>query len=251
VLAALHAAFVGGTGEVVHVHHVPGGALTPVPWEIFEPAADRYDAWYEMPRGQRVEQAERALLDWLLGHVPDARTLLDVGCGTGRFTAWLAERGLHVFGLDRSPAMLSAMRKLHGGIPAILGDAHSLPIRAGAVDVTLFLATLEFLEEPLVGLIEAIRVSRRGVFLVVLNRWSLGGLSRRLGPQAHGDLLAEAHDPTIFALRAMVRRAAGSRLRAIAWSSTLFPDGLWAVRIRLPFGDVLGMAVVLAPWPSR
>jgi hypothetical protein len=89
------------------------------------------------------------------------------------------------------------------------------------------------------------------VFLVVLNRWSLGGLSRRLGPQAHGDLLAEAHDPTIFALRAMVRRAAGSRLRAIAWSSTLFPDGLWAVRIRLPFGDVLGMAVVLAPWPSR
>jgi len=217
-----------------------------VPWEIFEQAADRYDAWYETPRGQRAERAERALLDWLLGHVADARSLLDVGCGTGRFTAWLAGRPLQVFGLDRSPAMLAAMRQRHGRIPAILGDAHRLPLRAGAVDLTLLLATLEFLEEPMVAVAETVRVSRRGVLLVVLNRWSLGGLSRRFGPQARGSLLAQARDPTIFTLRAMVRRAAGPRLRALSWASTLLPDGLWTARTMLPVGDVLGMAVVLA-----
>ncbi len=217
-----------------------------MPWEIFEQAADRYDAWYETPRGQRAERAERALLDWLLGHVADARSLLDVGCGTGRFTAWLAGRPLQVFGLDRSPAMLAAMRQRHGRIPAILGDAHRLPLRAGAVDLTLLLATLEFLEEPMVAVAETVRVSRRGVLLVVLNRWSLGGLSRRFGPQARGSLLAQARDPTIFTLRAMVRRAAGPRLRALSWASTLLPDGLWTARTMLPVGDVLGMAVVLA-----
>lgn len=225
---------------------MPGRALSAVPWEIFEQAADRYDAWYDTPRGQRVERVERALLDWLLDQAQDARSLLDVGCGTGRFTAWLAGRGLQAFGLERSPAMLAAMRRRHGGIPAILGDAHRLPFRTGAVDVTLLLATLEFLEEPLVALAEAVRVSRRGVLLVVLNRWSVGGLSRRLGPQARGSLLGQARDSTIFALQAMARRAAGPRLRALAWSSTLFPDGLWAAQTRVPLGDVLGMAVLLA-----
>lgn len=226
---------------------MPRRALTAVPWEIFEQAADRYDAWYDTPRGQRVERAERALLDWLLDHVPDARSLLDVGCGTGRFTAWLAARPLQVIGLDRAPAMLGAMRRRHGKIPAILGDAHRLPVRAGIVDLTLFLTTLEFLEEPQIALAEAVRVSRRGVLLVALNRWSLGGLSRRLGRQARGSLLGQARDPTLFTLRAMARRAAGRRLRALSWASTLLPDGLWAARAMLPIGDVLGMAVMLGP----
>jgi SAM-dependent methyltransferase len=214
-----------------------------VAWEIFERAAARYDAWYDTPRGQRVEQAERALLEWLLGHVADARSLLDVGCGTGRFTTWLAGRELRVVGLDRSPAMLAAMRTGHAGIPAILGDAHRLPLRDEAVDLALLLATLEFLDEPLVALTEAIRVSRHGVLVIVLNRWSLGGLSRRIGRQARGRLLGRAHDLGLLALRAMMRRAAGNRLRAMHWASTLLPDGLWARRMTLPLGDVLGMVV--------
>lgn len=218
-----------------------------MPWEVFEQAADGYDAWYDTRRGWRAERAERTLLWWLLGHVPDARNLLDVGCGTGRFTAWLAERPLHVFGLDRSPAMLAAMRRRHAEMPAILGDAHHLPLRTGTVDLTLLLTTLEFLESPLMALAEAVRVARRGVLLVVLNRWSMGGLSRRIGRQARGSLLGQAHDTTIFTLRAMARRAAGRRLREIHWSSTLLPDGLSQARTMLPLGDVLGMAVVLDP----
>jgi hypothetical protein len=30
------------------------------------------------------------------------------------------------------------------------------------------------------------------------------------------------------------------------WASTLFPDGLWRQRARLPVGDVLGLAAVIA-----
>lgn len=218
-----------------------------MPWEIFEQAADGYDAWYDTRRGRRAERAERGLLAWLLNHVPDARGLLDVGCGAGRFTAWLAARPLQVFGLDRSPAMLTAMRRRHPEIPAILGDAHCLPLRTGAVDLTLLLTTLEFLEEPPVALAEAVRVSRRGLLLVVLNRWSTGGISRRIGRRARDSLLERAHDSTLFTLRAMARRAAGRRLRALRWASTLLPDGLSSVRTMLPLGDVLGMVVMLSP----
>jgi len=114
------------------------------------------------------------------------------------------------------------------------------------VEVTLFVTTLEFLERPAIALQEAVRVSRRGLVVVTLNRWSLGGLSRRWGPARRGPILAHAHDRTIRSLRDLVRTAAGRRLTGLRWASTLFPDGLWAWRSRIPLGDIIGITAQLA-----
>ena len=216
-----------------------------MPWHLYEKAATGYDAWYNTPRGQRVERAERALLSELLTAFPRGESLLEIGCGTGRFSAWLAPT-FRVLGIDRSPAMLAEMRARHPRIPAVLGDAHQLPLSDAAINLVVFITTLEFLEDPLAALREAVRVARRGLILVVLNCWSAGGLSRRVGPQARSALLGQARDWTLSSLGAMVREAAGGRLAGLLWTSTLFPDGLWAARRRLPLGDVLGMAVILA-----
>ena len=96
----------------------------------------------------------------------------------------------------------------------------ALPFRDGAVDLTLFVTTLEFLEDPAMAL-------------------------RDLGPMARATLLGQARDVTILSLRAMVRMAAGTRLSALRWASTLFPDGLWAWRSSVPLGDVIGIAARL------
>jgi SAM-dependent methyltransferase len=216
-----------------------------VAWHLFDQAAPRYDAWYDTAHGQRVESAERALLDELLAAYPGAESLLEIGCGTGRFAAWLAP-AFRMLGLDRSPAMLTEMRVQHPTIPAVLGDAHQLPLADASIDLVLFVTTLEFLEDPLAALREGVRVARRGLVLLVLNRWSVGGLSRRAGTQARSVLLGQARDLSLVSLRAMAMEAAGVRRLALPWASTLFPDGLWAARWRLPLGDVLGMAVVLA-----
>lgn len=73
--------------------------------------------------GARVDRAERALLGTLLAAFPGAESLLEIGCGTGRFTARLAD-AFPVMGLERSLAMLTALRARHPAIPVILGDAH-------------------------------------------------------------------------------------------------------------------------------
>jgi hypothetical protein len=143
--------------------------------------------------------------------------------------------------------MLAKLLERHPAIPIVCSDAHRLPFRPGAVDVSVFVATLEFLENPSAALAEAVSVSRMGLALVVLNRWSIGGLSRRWGAQADQPLLGRAADLALPALRVAVRRAAGARFVALDWTSTLFPDGLWMGRARIPLGDVLGMAVPLAP----
>jgi SAM-dependent methyltransferase len=218
-----------------------------VSWEAFERAAGRYEAWYATARGRRADRAERALLAWLLAWFPGVRRVLDLGCGTGHFTPWLAARADMAIALDRSPAMLREARARAGGSRLVLGDAERLPLRDGAVDVSLLVTTLEFLERPEQALLEVARVSERGLALLVLNRCSLGALSRRLGPQSRGSLLAGAHDCSKPGLRARLERTLGKRLLAMHWSSTLLPRPFGALRTPLPVGDVLGVAVELAP----
>jgi SAM-dependent methyltransferase len=41
----------------------------------------------------------------------------DIGCGSGRDTAWLAAHGFQATGFDASPALLEEARRLHPGIP--------------------------------------------------------------------------------------------------------------------------------------
>jgi len=217
-----------------------------MPWTIFERAAGQYEAWYGTAAGRRADQAERALLEWLLQRFPTAGSVLDVGCGTGHFMAWLATQRLWALGLERAPAMLAEMRLKWPYLPAVLGDAHQLPFRSGAVDVVLFVTALEFLEEPAAALAEAVRVARQGVVVVALNRWSLGGLSRRWGAQAKRPLLGQARDYSMSELQTQVRRAAGPRLQAVYWASTLLPNGLWRRCVHIALGDVLGLTAVLA-----
>jgi ubiquinone/menaquinone biosynthesis C-methylase UbiE len=225
----------------------------PVSWEIFEEGAARYEGWYGTPRGRRVDRAERAHLAGLLGWFPGARRVLEIGCGTGHFTQWISARGYLTIGLDRSPAMLREA-KARGGSPLLLADAHQLPLRDRAVDVCALVTTLEFLESPGQALQESVRVAERGLVLVVLNRSSLGALSRRWGPQSRGTLLAGARDFSRPYLQDQLEKAAGKRLVDLHWRSTLLPRPFDRLVTRVPFGDAMGVAMKLAtprPLPLR
>jgi hypothetical protein len=160
--------------------------------------------------------------------------------------AWLVTKGWWVVGLDRAPGMVAEAHHHRPALSLLLGDAHHLPCREGAVDLVVMITTLEFLEDPVLALTAAAQVARQGIVLAVLNRWSLGGVSRRWGPQARQPLLGQAQDYSVLALRRMVRQATGERLRGLHWTSTLFPSGLWRCRAPVPLGAVLGVAVVLA-----
>ncbi len=216
-------------------------------WRIFEPAAAGYEAWYATRRGRRADAAERRLLLHLLEPFPQARSAVEIGCGTGHFAAFLAQRGLDIIGLDRAPAMLSEARRLFPSLTLVLADAHRLPFRDGSADLAVFVTTLEFLEDPIRALREAVRVARHGMVVVALNRHSLGGLSRRWGPQARGALLGQARDYSAAELRLELEQAAGCRMGGIASASTPFPDGLAQMVSHIALGDVIGSAIRLKP----
>lgn len=205
--------------------------MEPPAWQLFERAPAGYEAWYSTPRGRRADGAEQALLDRLLTPFAAARSALEVGCGTGHFARWLANRLPRVVGLDRAPTMLAEARRRDPGLLLVQGDAHRLPIGSRAVDLSVFVTTLEFVEEPMQALAEAIRVARQGVLVVALNRWSAGGFSRRWGRDARGALLSRAHDFTLASLRELAsssgRGAArsGGRARCFPTASPKSPCG--------------------------
>ncbi|HOJ78366.1 MAG TPA: class I SAM-dependent methyltransferase [Bacillota bacterium] len=57
---------------------------------------------------------------------PDAKTILDLGCGTGRHAKLLSDKGYSLHGVDRSNSMLEIARSENKDIPFTLGDIRSV-----------------------------------------------------------------------------------------------------------------------------
>lgn len=81
--------------------------------EGFAQAYDRF--WHPYPT-----QSAKALLKLVRSAAPDARRILDIGCGTGIVAELFLQSGYEVTGIDRSPAMLAQARARLGGVPVLL-----------------------------------------------------------------------------------------------------------------------------------
>jgi SAM-dependent methyltransferase len=66
--------------------------------------------------------------------VDRAQWLLDLGCGAGRATHFLAERGFAVVSVDASLAGLALAQRVAPQLPLLLGDARQLALAACSVD---------------------------------------------------------------------------------------------------------------------
>lgn len=83
---------------------------------MFSRSADLYDALYATFKDY---PAEAARLRELIG--PDARTLLDVACGTGRHLELLQEH-FEVVGIDIDPELLAVARSRLAGVDVVEAD---------------------------------------------------------------------------------------------------------------------------------
>jgi SAM-dependent methyltransferase len=127
----------------------------------FDRIADRYDeSRGGVARGERVAAD---LVPWLApGRV------LEVGVGTGVVAAALQARGLQVFGVDLSEAMLRrAVDRV--GLRVVRADALALPIASGSMDNVLFVAALHAIGDVSGAVAEATRVLRPGGRLLAVH----------------------------------------------------------------------------------
>jgi len=138
--------------------------------------ARAYDAWFDHGWGAYAFEIERATLRNALGELAGLR-VVDVGCGTGRFTADLEDAGADLVAIDRDYAMLELARQRVDGT-ILHGDATALPLDDDTVDAPVAMTLLEFSDAAEDIVSELVRVTRPGG-RVALNPRSPWGLARR------------------------------------------------------------------------
>ena len=129
--------------------------------------------WNEI---RRLHVPEKEVEQTLLNVVGENRVenYLDIGTGTGRILALMADRVGYGLGIDNSSAMLSLarahleqanLRHVH----VRKGDMYNMPMPDGSVDLATLHLVLHYSQEPQLVLNEAARALRQGGRLVIVD----------------------------------------------------------------------------------
>lgn len=123
----------------------------------FDVAADAYDRFM----GRYSVQLSAQLADF--AEVRRGQTVLDVGCGPGALTAELVRRlgPESVAAVDPSEPFVAAARVRHPGVDIVQASAEQLPFPDDAFDAALAQLVVHFMSDPVAGLTEMARVTRR------------------------------------------------------------------------------------------
>ncbi len=137
---------------------------------MFEVAAHAYDSYmgrYSIPLAP-------LFCDFVT--ITAGARVLDVGCGPGALTAELASRlePSAVSAVDPSEQFVDAVRERHPEVDIARASAETLPYPSGRFDAALAQLVVHFMDDPIAGLSEMARVTRRGG-VVAACVWDHGG----------------------------------------------------------------------------
>jgi SAM-dependent methyltransferase len=150
-------------------------------------AADYDFHRFGSPERQRRNRRKWRAIARALELAGDVRSVLDLPCGTGRFTGALAARHAAVVGGDISLEMLQGARAKAGPADALLGfvqaDAETLPFGDAAFDCVVCIRFMFHVDRATRVRIlrEMRRVSRRWLVVDYRHRYTARWLKWRLG----------------------------------------------------------------------
>jgi ubiquinone/menaquinone biosynthesis C-methylase UbiE len=114
---------------------------------------------YDQPNG--LIEVEQPIVEDIIGGLP-VGVAIDVGCGTGRHSRYLADRGHRVIGIDTSPEMLARAQAKAPRAWFIEADLRDFPIPDDSVDLVVCCLTLTHLPDLHTVLAEFVRILRPG-----------------------------------------------------------------------------------------
>ncbi len=152
--------------------------------------------------------------DIIAAAVPAGAHILELGCGVGRMTHPLLERGFTVTAVDESADMLARVR----GARTIRSSIEDLDL-GEKFDVVMLASFLVHAGDEEV---------RRGLLRTCARHVADGGcvLIQREGPDHHTDVPRERVDPTGFTARIASVEPAGEGVNSVH-AEYVFPDAVW------------------------
>jgi ubiquinone/menaquinone biosynthesis C-methylase UbiE len=134
--------------------------------------AGQYEAMHLLPGDEHFVALEYALG---LFHTLRVRSVLDVGCGTGRAVRFILERrpDLRVVGLE-PVAALRAIGEESGVGEYVAGVGEALPFADGEFDAVMATGVMHHIADPRPAVVEMCRVASRAVMISDTNRYGSG-----------------------------------------------------------------------------
>lgn len=175
------------TGKAVGGANAAGVDETATQRAYYANTAERYD---DLHLGSDPEHD--LALAWLSGVVDHlgARSVLDVGAGTGRTLSFLKQRRPELRAVGVEPVAELRQVGYEKGIPAtelLDGNGADLPFTDGEFDIVCAFAVLHHVRHPETVVREMLRVADKAVFISDSNNFGQGSAPARLLKQAlHG-----------------------------------------------------------------
>jgi len=152
--------------------------------QYYRSTADAYDTMHLRSVHKHADEHAIALT-LISGFIEclNLKTVLDVGCGTGRGLKYLIHNhpNLRVMGIDLSFDLLT--KCIEKDIPKsklLYGNACLLPFKDACFDAVVSLALLHHVPDPNRVIGEMLRVARKAIFISDSNRYGQGSLFKRL-----------------------------------------------------------------------
>jgi SAM-dependent methyltransferase len=170
----------------------------------------------------------------------DGKDVIELGCGTAYWSAWLARQGARVVGIDNSTKQLetaAALQREHGlSFPLLHGNAEQVPLPDSSFDLALSEYGASIWCDPYRWIPEAVRLLRPGGHLIFLKNGTLFNLCA-----------PDSEDP---AADRLVRDYFG--LHRLEWSDDqsvefTLPIGKWIRLFRANGLEILDLLEVQAP----
>ncbi|MGW7649800.1 class I SAM-dependent methyltransferase [Streptomyces bobili] len=157
--------------------------------------------------------------DIITAAVPAGAHILELGCGVGRMTHPLLERGFTVTAVDESAEMLDRVR----GARTVCGPIEDLELDE-TFDVVMLASFLVHAGDEEV---------RRGMLRTCVRHVAEGGcvLFQREGEEYHTDLPRERVDPSGFTTRILSAEPLGDGVDSVR-AEYVFPDAIWTQTFR-------------------
>jgi ubiquinone/menaquinone biosynthesis C-methylase UbiE len=201
-----------------------------------------YESFYE-GKYKETDVLEKEALSVMLKHFPNARRILDVGCGTGHFTRWYDELGYEAFGVDISPIMLDVAVKLWNG-QFYNAPAQKLPFPDESFDVMSFITCTEYMDDLRPVFREARRVGRQGILIGLLNKWSFPTLRRKVQVLlGKNPFYATATFRSPQQIKKIYSELFPNEKFEFDWIGTAFPKFFQLRAAKKPFGSFVAIAI--------
>ena len=114
--------------------------------ERLKVAAARYDQRfapvYDDRWGAEIDATHQMMLARLIDHLPPGSSVLDAGCGTGKYWPQLLDADLEIVGVDQSAGMLQRASAKHPQVQVVQQRLHTLDL-GRRVDAIVCIDTME------------------------------------------------------------------------------------------------------------